>query len=63
MKSLALGLVFVLLLDGKFNKLSVKLVSKTLVFSPLGVLGVDLTLELIKSLVLVGVGVDLEDFL
>ena len=63
MKSLALGLVFVLLLDGKFNKLSVKLVSKALEFSPLGVLGVDLTLELIKSLVLVGVGVDLEDFL
>ena len=51
------------LIAGKLSKLSVK--DSALLFSGLGVLGVpvDLTLEFIKSLVLEGVGVDLEDFL
>ena len=51
------------LIAGKLSKLSVK--DSALLFSGLGVLGVpvDLTLEFIKSLVLDGVGVDLEDFL
>ena len=62
MKSLALGRDLELLLDGKLSKLSVKDESA---FSNFGVFDVfDRTLVLIKSFVLVvGVGVDLEDFL
>ena len=61
MKSLALGRDLELLLDGKLSKLSVKDESA---FSNFGVFDVfDRTLALIKSFVLVGVGVDLEDFL
>ena len=56
------------LLDGKFNKSSVKLVGSKTVFGVEGVailgvlVGVALTLELIRFLVRIdGVGVDLDD--